>query len=53
MPAPEEVRIYRLKPTVISILDDSKGFGHTDLVTCEDEQRHRAGDGVSDRTVRY
>jgi PPOX class probable F420-dependent enzyme len=34
MPAPEGVRIFRLMPTVISLLDYSKGFGHTDLVTC-------------------
>jgi len=29
-----EVRIFRLTPTVISVLDYSKGFGPTDLVTC-------------------
>ena len=34
MPTPEEVRIFRVTPTVISVLDYSKGFGHTDLVTC-------------------
>jgi nitroimidazol reductase NimA-like FMN-containing flavoprotein (pyridoxamine 5'-phosphate oxidase superfamily) len=34
MPKPEEVRIFRLSPLVISVLDYSKGFGHTDLVTC-------------------
>lgn len=34
MPKPEQVRIFRLTPVVISILDYSKGFGHTDLVTC-------------------
>ena len=34
MPTPEDVRIFRLTPTVISVLDYSKGFGHTDLVTC-------------------
>jgi PPOX class probable F420-dependent enzyme len=32
MPKPQEVRIFRLKPAVISLLDYSKGFGHTDLV---------------------
>lgn len=32
-PSPEEVRIFRLAPIVISVLDYSKGFGHTDLVT--------------------
>lgn len=34
MPRPEDVRIFRLTPTVISVLDYSKGFGHTELVTC-------------------
>jgi hypothetical protein len=34
MPAWDEVRIFRVTPTVISMLDYSKGFGHTDLVTC-------------------
>ena len=34
MPTPDEIRIFRVTPTVISILDYSKGFGHTDLVTC-------------------
>src|SRR5437016_1212397 len=34
MPAPDQVRIFRVTPTVISVLDYSKGFGHTDLVTC-------------------
>jgi nitroimidazol reductase NimA-like FMN-containing flavoprotein (pyridoxamine 5'-phosphate oxidase superfamily) len=34
MPTPADVRIFRVTPIVISILDYSKGFGHTDLVTC-------------------
>ena len=34
MPTPEEVKIFRVTPTVISVLDYSKGFGHTELVTC-------------------
>ena len=34
MPKPEDVRLFRVTPTVISVLDYSKGFGHTDLVTC-------------------
>jgi nitroimidazol reductase NimA-like FMN-containing flavoprotein (pyridoxamine 5'-phosphate oxidase superfamily) len=33
MPSPDDVRIFRVTPTVISVLDYSKGFGHTDLVT--------------------
>lgn len=35
MPTPDDVHIYRLTPTVISVLDYSKGFGHTDLVRLE------------------
>lgn len=34
MPTPDEVRLFRVTPTVISVLDYTKGFGHTDLVTC-------------------
>ena len=33
VPKPEEIRIFRVEPKVISVLDYSKGFGHTDLVT--------------------
>jgi nitroimidazol reductase NimA-like FMN-containing flavoprotein (pyridoxamine 5'-phosphate oxidase superfamily) len=33
MPTPDDVRIFRVTPVVISVLDYSKGFGHTDLVT--------------------
>jgi nitroimidazol reductase NimA-like FMN-containing flavoprotein (pyridoxamine 5'-phosphate oxidase superfamily) len=33
MPSPDDVRIFRVTPTVISVLDYSKGFGHADLVT--------------------
>ena len=34
LPTPADVCIVRLTPTVISLLDYSRGFGHTDLVTC-------------------
>ena len=34
MPTPADVRIFRVTPTVISVLDYPKGFAHTDLVTC-------------------
>jgi nitroimidazol reductase NimA-like FMN-containing flavoprotein (pyridoxamine 5'-phosphate oxidase superfamily) len=34
MPTPDDVRIFRLTPKVISVLDYAKGFGHTDLVAC-------------------
>jgi nitroimidazol reductase NimA-like FMN-containing flavoprotein (pyridoxamine 5'-phosphate oxidase superfamily) len=34
MPSPEDVCIFRVTPTVISVLDYTKGFGHAELVTC-------------------
>ena len=34
MPTPGDVRIFRVTPMVISVLDYSKGFAHTDLVNC-------------------
>jgi PPOX class probable F420-dependent enzyme len=34
MPSPADVRIFRVTPMVISVLDYSKGFAHTDLVSC-------------------
>lgn len=34
MPTPGEVGIFRVTPLVISVLDYTKGFGHTDLVVC-------------------
>jgi len=34
VPMPEDVKIFRVTPTIISVLDYSKSFGHTDLVTC-------------------
>jgi nitroimidazol reductase NimA-like FMN-containing flavoprotein (pyridoxamine 5'-phosphate oxidase superfamily) len=34
MPRPDEVAIFGITPTVISVLDYTKGFAHTDLVTC-------------------
>lgn len=34
MPTPDEIRLFRVTPTVISILDYTKGFGHTDLIVC-------------------
>jgi nitroimidazol reductase NimA-like FMN-containing flavoprotein (pyridoxamine 5'-phosphate oxidase superfamily) len=33
MPKPEEIAVYRVLPKVISVLDYSKSFGHSDLVT--------------------
>ncbi len=34
MPKPSDVRIFRVTPIVISVLDYSKGFGHTELLLC-------------------
>jgi len=34
MPKPADVRIFRVTPSVISVLDYTQGFAHTDLVTC-------------------
>jgi nitroimidazol reductase NimA-like FMN-containing flavoprotein (pyridoxamine 5'-phosphate oxidase superfamily) len=36
LPVPKfsEVRVFRVTPEMISVLDYTKGFGHTDLVTC-------------------
>lgn len=34
MPSPDEVRLFRVTPSVISVLDYTRGFGHTDLVIC-------------------
>jgi nitroimidazol reductase NimA-like FMN-containing flavoprotein (pyridoxamine 5'-phosphate oxidase superfamily) len=47
-PNPAVASLIRIRPTVISVLDYSKGFGHSDLVKIEDDdlrpvavQRHR------------
>lgn len=34
MPAPDEVALFRVVPELVSVLDYTKGFAHTDLVTC-------------------
>ncbi|MBX3601844.1 MAG: pyridoxamine 5'-phosphate oxidase family protein [Rubrivivax sp.] len=33
MPGPDDVALFRVVPEVISVLDYTKGFAHTDLVT--------------------
>ena len=33
MPTPDQICLFRLEPVAISVLDYSKGFGHTDLVS--------------------
>src|SRR5690348_9646895 len=35
MPSPSDIRIFRVTPKLISLLDYAKGFGHTDLVACQ------------------
>jgi nitroimidazol reductase NimA-like FMN-containing flavoprotein (pyridoxamine 5'-phosphate oxidase superfamily) len=37
MPGPDDVALFRIAPEVISVLDYTKGFGHTDLVSCSSE----------------
>jgi len=34
MPLPDEVALFRIVPEVVSVLAYTKGFAHTDLVTC-------------------
>ena len=34
MPKVADVRIFRVTPVVVSVLDYTKGFAHTDLVNC-------------------
>jgi nitroimidazol reductase NimA-like FMN-containing flavoprotein (pyridoxamine 5'-phosphate oxidase superfamily) len=34
IPDPADVALFRLEPTVVSVLDYAKGFGHADLVAC-------------------
>jgi nitroimidazol reductase NimA-like FMN-containing flavoprotein (pyridoxamine 5'-phosphate oxidase superfamily) len=34
MPGPDEVALFRVVPEVVSVLDYTQGFAHTDLVTC-------------------
>jgi hypothetical protein len=33
MPKPEEIQVFRVEPKIVSVLDYSKGFGHSDLIT--------------------
>ena len=33
-PPPELTRVFRVTPDVISVIDYTKGFGHTDLIRC-------------------
>ena len=33
-PTTADLRVFRVTPTVISVLDYAQGFGHTDLVAC-------------------
>jgi general stress protein 26 len=35
VPPDVAMKVFRLRPTVISVLDYTKGFGHTDLVSVE------------------
>ena len=33
-PDPSDIAIFRVMPTVISVLDYTQGFGHADLLDC-------------------
>lgn len=35
VPSPADVAIFRLTPTIVSVLDYTLGFAHTDLVVCD------------------
>jgi nitroimidazol reductase NimA-like FMN-containing flavoprotein (pyridoxamine 5'-phosphate oxidase superfamily) len=37
LPSPGDVAIFRVAPVVVSVLDYSLGFAHTDLVACDRE----------------
>lgn len=46
MPAvdPEDTKLFCIRPTVVSVLDYTKGFGHSDLVTIgPDDMAENAG----------
>lgn len=45
MPTADQVALYRIVPEMISVLDYSKGFGHTDLVACVGEAAHSLARG--------
>jgi nitroimidazol reductase NimA-like FMN-containing flavoprotein (pyridoxamine 5'-phosphate oxidase superfamily) len=49
MPTPEDVAIFRVTPVVISVLDYTKGFGHTDLVTSQECSPGGQSQGIGDR----
>ena len=34
MPTPDDIALFRVVPEIVSVLDYTKGFAHTDLVTC-------------------
>jgi nitroimidazol reductase NimA-like FMN-containing flavoprotein (pyridoxamine 5'-phosphate oxidase superfamily) len=42
MPSPSDVALFKVTPTVISVLDYSKGFGHADLIDLASEARAAA-----------
>ncbi len=45
MPTADQVRIFRVEPTVISVLDYTRGFGHSDLVACAAGDRQAFNEG--------
>jgi hypothetical protein len=37
VPEPGTIKVFRLRPTLVAVLDYSKGFGHTDVVRVGDD----------------
>ena len=37
LPSPSDVAIFRVTPKIVSVLDYTLGFAHTDLVTCDEQ----------------
>ena len=52
-PDPAEVPVMRLRPEIVSILDYSQGFGHTDLVRVTDADLAEYVESARHRWVNY
>jgi nitroimidazol reductase NimA-like FMN-containing flavoprotein (pyridoxamine 5'-phosphate oxidase superfamily) len=37
VPAPSDVAVFRVTPSIVSVLDYSLGFSHTDIVYCDSQ----------------
>ena len=52
MLTPEEVRIFRVTPVVISVLDYAKGFGHADLIAFNENPANASPDSPAAASCR-